>query len=140
MNQSPPPRRLGRSIAAIAGGFLVAAILSTVADLVCHATGIYPPAGQPMADGLWALALGYRLVFQALAGYLTAGWAPANPMRHVFFQGAIGTVLCAVAALVLWNKGPEFGPKWYSLGLVVTAVPSVWIGGWWRTRAGVAAR
>lgn len=93
-----------------------------------------------MADRLWLLALGYRLVFQALAGYLTARWAPANPMRHVFVQGGIGRALCAVAAVALWSKGPEFGPKWCSLGLMATALPSVWIGGWWRTRASVAAQ
>lgn len=134
MNETTPPRRIGRSIAAIAGGFLIAAILSTAVDMICHATGVYPQAGRPMAAGLWVLAICYRFIFQALAGYLTARWAPANPMRHVLIQGWIGMALCAVAAVVTWNKGPGFGPHWYPLALMVTALPSVWVGGWWWTR------
>jgi hypothetical protein len=28
-----------------------------------------------------------------------------------------------------WNSGPEFGPKWYPLALVVVALPCAWLGG-----------
>jgi hypothetical protein len=28
-----------------------------------------------------------------------------------------------------WDKGPEFGPKWYPIALVATTVPCLWIGG-----------
>ena len=32
--------------------------------------------------------------------------------------------------VVTWNAGPEFGPKWYPLSLVATALPCAWFGGW----------
>ena len=28
-----------------------------------------------------------------------------------------------------WNRGPEFGPKWYPLSLVAIAMPCAWAGG-----------
>lgn len=130
-SDAPAPRRIGRSILAVAGGFILVAVLSTATDQLCHATGLYPPAGRPMPDALWLLAWGYRLVFQSIGGGLTARWAPHHPMRHVWIQGWIGTALCAVAVAATWNQGPDFGPKWYSIGLTLTALPSVWIGGRW---------
>lgn len=126
------PRNIGRSLLAVAGGFIVVAVLSTGADQVCRAAGLYPSAGRPMSDALWMLAWGYRLLFQAIGGGLTARWAPRHPLRHVWIQGWIGTVLCVGAVAATWNQGPGFGPKWYSIGLALTALPSVLIGGWWQ--------
>ena len=33
------------------------------------------------------------------------------------------------SAAATWNKGPEFGPHWYPLALVATALPCAWLGG-----------
>jgi len=41
--------------------------------------------------------------------------------------GAIGMVLGIIGAAVTWNRG--LGPHWYSVALVVTALPSAWAGG-----------
>jgi len=38
-------------------------------------------------------------------------------------------VLAAVGAAVTWNKGPEFGPHWYPIALIVLALPCAWLGG-----------
>jgi hypothetical protein len=124
-----PSRRLGRSAWALFAGFLVAAVLSLGTDVVLHATGLFPPWGQPMADALFVLALAYRLLYTVLSGYVTAWLAPRAPMAHVLVGGAIGTVLATLGAVATWDKGPEFGPKWYPLLLIVTAIPSVWAGG-----------
>src|SRR4029077_2634278 len=68
----PPPSRRLRSIGAVTGGLVVVAALSTAVDAVLHATGVSPPAGKPMAAGLYLLAIAYRSAFQIGGGYLTA--------------------------------------------------------------------
>lgn len=82
-----------------------------------------------MADHLWVLALAYRIVFAVAGGYVTARLAPTRPMRHVLVLLIIGTVLGLLGVLSSWNKGPEYGPLWFSLGIVITCVPSTWLGG-----------
>ena len=43
--------------------------------------------------------------------------------------GFIGLLAAIAGTAATWNKGPEFGPKWYPIALVVLAIPSVWLGG-----------
>lgn len=119
----------GKSIWAVAAGFLTAALLSIVVDQVLHATGIYPPVGEVMADGLFGVATTYRVIFQAFGGWLTARLAPAKPMKHVWILGGIGLVLSLLGILAWKSMGAAGGPLWYPLALVVTAIPSVWLGG-----------
>ena len=132
---------LGRSILAIVTGFLVGAILSLGIDAVLHATGIYPPWGQPMSDALFGLATAYRTIFNILGCYIAARLAPRNPMKHALVIGVIGLIVSVVGAVATWNKGPEFGPHWYPVLLVVLCLPCAWIGGKLRERqiAAVAA-
>jgi len=94
-----------------------------------HATGIFPPLGLPMADSLFVLALAYRIIFSVAGGYLTARLAPDQPVKHALWLGIIGFVLGLAGAAATWNRGPEFGPKWYPLLLAATAIPSTWLGG-----------
>jgi len=118
-----------RSIGAVIAGLLFIVILSTLADVVMHATGIFPPWFTPMADSLFLLALAYRSVFSILGCYLTALLAPNRPMRHALILGGIGVVLSAAGTAATWNKGPEFGPRWYPLALIILALPLAWLGG-----------
>ena len=41
-----------------------------------------------------------------------------------------GLILSVVGLVATWNAGPELGPRWYPILLVVTALPSAWVGGW----------
>lgn len=118
-----------RSIVAVVVGFVVVVVLSTATDAVMHATGVFPPMFQPMSDALFVLALAYRTAFTILGGYITALMAPAKPMKHAIVLGAIGMVVGTAGAVATWNKGPEFGPHWYALALIVLAIPSTWVGG-----------
>jgi hypothetical protein len=59
-------------------------------------------------------------------------------MQHALILGAVGVVLSLIGLLATWNKGPEFGPKWYPLALVVLALPCAWIGGRLGSRTRVA--
>ena len=118
-----------RSVGAVLAGMLFIIIISLVTDAVMHATGIFPPMFQPMSTSLWLFATAYRIVYGIAGGYLTARLAPDRPMRHAIILGVIGLVLSIAGAAATWGRGPEFGPKWYPLGLVVTALPCAWLGG-----------
>lgn len=121
-----PPRRIGRSIGAIFLGLVAVVALSTGGDMIFHATGVFPPPGEPMPQHeLLALALSYRLVFDTLGPYLAARFAPSAPMRHALILGTIGFVLGVLGAVVMWNAGPN----WYPIALAATALPCAWVGG-----------
>ena len=113
-----------RSVGAVMAGVLVNVVAATAIDLVLHATGVYPP-GQPMSNGLFALATAYRLVIAIASGFVTARLAPARPMAHALVLGAVGLVLGLLGTVVMWNAGPH----WYPIALVVTALPCCWLGG-----------
>jgi MFS-type transporter involved in bile tolerance (Atg22 family) len=127
-------QNLPRSIGAIVAGFLAGAILSLGVDAVLHLTGIFPPWGQPMSDGLFGLAAAYRTVFNVLGCYIAARLAPRNPMTHALAIGIIGLIVSIAGAIATWNKGPEFGPHWYPVILIVLCLPCAWLGGMLRER------
>jgi hypothetical protein len=132
--QNPATHDWGRSAGAVIAGFLCTALLSVGTDAFMHARGIFPPSGQVMSDALFAWAATYRLVFTVLGGYVTAALAPHRPMSHVLILGAIGGLFATAGAVATWDAGPEFGPRWYPILLVVTALPCVWAGGVLRMR------
>src|SRR5437762_1621896 len=122
-----------RRIGAVLAGLVVIFVLSTAADLVMHATGVFPPWGQPMSDALFALATAYRIVISIGGCYLAARLAPTRPMQHALVLGAISVVISIIGAAVTIGRGPEFGPMWYPLALVAAAMPCAWVGGRLRT-------
>jgi len=113
----------------VLAALLVVFILSLGTDVVMHATGIYPPWFQPMAASLFVWATTYRIVYGVFGGYIAARLAPDRPMQHTLALGVVGLVLSAAGAVATWNAGPEFGPRWYPLALVATALPCAWMGG-----------
>jgi hypothetical protein len=125
------PRRTVRSVGAVIAGMVVGVLLTIGTDLVLHATGVFPPWGQPMlnADAVLLLAAAYRVVYGVAGSYITARLSPNRPMQHALVGGVIGLVVCIVGAVVTWNAGPTFGPHWYPLALVATAMPCAWLGG-----------
>jgi hypothetical protein len=117
------------SLVAVGAGFFTTALLSLGTDVVLHAVRVFPPWGQPMSDALFVLATVYRIVYTVGGGYITARLAPGRPMRHVIVLGCVGLVAATIGLVATWNSGPELGPKWYPILLVVTALPCVWLGG-----------
>lgn len=120
---------IARSLGALAAGFVVTAATSLGADALMHGVGVFPAWGEPMSDGLFVWATVYRLAFTILGGYVTARLAPRRPMAHVFWLGVVGTVAATAGAAATWNAGPAFGPRWFPVLLVITALPGVWTGG-----------
>jgi hypothetical protein len=122
------PHRLWRSIGAVLLGFLAVVVLSLTTDQVLHVLRVYPPWGQPMHDpGLNLLALAYRIVYTVVGGYITARFAPHNPMRHALALGIVGLVVGAAGAIATIPMG--LGPSWYPIALVVIALPLTLLGG-----------
>jgi hypothetical protein len=87
------PTSILRSVAAIFAGVMTVIVLSLGTDVILHATGIYPPWFQPMADPLWVLALAYRIVYGIAGGYVAGRFAPNQPMKHALIVGFIGLAL-----------------------------------------------
>jgi len=129
MNETPPPRRIPKSIGALFAGFVVVVVLSLGTDLALHATGVMPPWGERMSDALFLLATAYRTLYTIAGSYVTARLAPHRPMKHALAGGVIGLALSIVGAVATWDRGRDFGPHWYPLALVATAMPCAWAGG-----------
>ena len=129
MNEVRKPGRMLRRIGAVLAGLIVVVILDVGLDTVMHATGVYPPWFQPMSNSLWLLAVGYRTIDGIIGGYIAAWLAPDRPVVHALVLGIIGIVFSTAGVIATWNKGPEFGPKWYPLTLVGIALPCALIGG-----------
>jgi peptidoglycan/LPS O-acetylase OafA/YrhL len=110
-------------------GFFATFILSIGTDMLLHAAGVFPQWGQPMSNALFSLATAYRTIYTVAGGYITARLAANKPMGHVWTLGVIGLLAAIAGTVATWDKGPEFGPKWYPLALVVLAIPCVWLGG-----------
>ena len=123
------PTSILRSVGAVLAGVVAVIVLSLATDIVLHASGIYPPWFQPMADWLWVLALAYRVVYGIVGSYLAARIVRDRLMMHAMIVGVIGFVLSIVGVAVNWNKGPEYGPRWFSIVLILIALPCAWIGG-----------
>ena len=86
---------------------------------------------QWMREGVFtftAAMAGCNLVFWVLAE-IAGGWTAAKISRR---QGAVwalaGLIGIYLAALHLVLSWPRF-PWWYNLGVVIPAVPAVWLGG-----------
>jgi len=127
-------RRVLRRICAVLAGLVVIVILDVGIDIVLHATGIYPPWFKPMSTPLWLLAIGYRMMDGVVASYIVARLAPDRPVGHAMVFGSIGVLMSIAGVIGTWNRGPEFGPRWYPLALVAIALPCAWVGGRLRQR------
>ena len=80
-------------------------------------------------DGALLLATVYRTVYGVVGSYIIARLAPDRPMQHALVGGVIGLALSIVGAVATWNRVPTFGPHWYPVALIVTALPCAWVGG-----------
>jgi hypothetical protein len=131
MNEPHSQRHTLRSIGAVLAGMVVGIALTLGTDEILHVAGVFPPWGQSMVgyDGALLLATAYRLVYGILGSYITALLAPNRPMLHALVGGVIGFIVSIVGAIATWNGGPAFGPHWYPLALIVTALPCAWVGG-----------
>jgi hypothetical protein len=128
MQESTSPQHRLRSIGAIVAGLLATVVLSVGTDAALQASGVFPRSGAAMTAGMFLLASAYRFVYGAVGGYVTAALAPRRPLRHALILGGIGLLLSLLGVAASWGKEAEMGPLWYPLLLVLTALPSTWLG------------
>ncbi len=127
-----------KSVAAVVVGIVVGVAVTLGTDQLLHMAGVYPPWGEPMHEpGLNALALGYRVVFQVMAGWLIARLAPSAPVAHALVGGAIGFVASLLGVVAATQA--DLGPLWYPIALAISALPTAWIGGLLYARGAKAA-
>ena len=129
--QSDPrvqPRRLGRSILALLAGIVVGIVLSVGTDWGLHLIGLVPAPAQNerWPNQFLLLAAVYRSIYGVIAGYLIARLAPNRPMGHSLLAGALGTLVCTLAAFATWSS--TIGQHWYGVALLVMALPTASIG------------
>lgn len=142
MNEPSTPTLLRRalgSLGAVLAGILASIVLVGAIEALLRATGIYPPMFQPMADHQWAIALALRVAFAVVGGLLTARLAPAHPMVHAMILGCIATILSGSFVLINWSKGPEFGPHWFSIAVIISNAPLAVLGGSLVTKRSIPA-
>jgi hypothetical protein len=118
-----------KSFLAVVAGLMFTIAASITLDLIMYSSGLFPAKGESMATNHWLIALGYRMVCAIGGGWITARFAPARPIFHSVILGGIGTLIALVGCVLSWNAGPAFGPHWYPIALIVTALPVTWLGG-----------
>lgn len=121
----------GKSIWAVAAGFLTVVVLSIATDTVLESIGFFPPIGEGLFDTtLLLIAFTYRSIYTIAGGYVTATLAPQNPMRLVIILGWIGTAAGTAGVFAGWNLSDH----WYPIALAATGFLFTWIGGKIKTR------
>jgi hypothetical protein len=124
-SQIPPPR-LGRSILALLAGIVVGIVLSVGTDLGLHAIGVVPAQSERWPNQLLLLATVYRSIYGVIAAYIIAWLAPNRPMGHALVAGALGIVVSTLGGAAAWSS--TIGQHWYSVTLLLTMLPTSWIG------------
>jgi hypothetical protein len=109
---------------AVFAGLLAIFALSMGTDAALHATGIFPPVGQRMSDGLFALATAYRVAYGIFGCWLAARLAPDKPALHAWVLAGIGLVFSTAGAAAMW----KMGPPWYSLAVIAMNPLCAWAG------------
>src|SRR5687767_11499532 len=116
-----------KSIGAVLAGLIFIATTHTGTDAILEGTGVLPKGHLNVGPGLILLVIFYRTIFSIAGCYLTAKFAPRNPMKHSLILGGIGTVLSAAGAIAAADM--NIGPAWYGWSLVVIALPIAWLAG-----------
>jgi hypothetical protein len=129
MTSTTPQRSSGRTVGAIIAGLVVGIVLTLATDAILHATGFFPPYDQVASNASLAVATFYRFIYGIVGSYVGARLAPDRPMWHAMFLGWLGVAASLAGAVLTWNRGPQYGPHWYPVSLIVLALPAAWIGG-----------
>ena len=118
-----------KNFLAVIAGLVFTIVLSMGLDFVMHRFGVFSDDPAGMSTGDWLLALAYRLLAAIGGGWITARLAESRPIFLAVILGIIGAVIGLAGLLAIWMLGPDLGPLWYPVLLVITAVPCTWLGG-----------
>ena len=115
-----------RSVLAVLAGVVFIVLAITLVDIALTFAGIYPPPDKPISDSLALLLVFYRTVFGIVGAGIAARLAPSKPMIHAMFVGGICMALALADLVASW--GDKLQPNWYSIALVLLALPRSWVG------------
>jgi hypothetical protein len=127
-------KKIFQSIGAFIAGLVATFVLSYATDAVLEQIGVLSSGSLPMygSELLIITILVYRNIYIVVGSYVAARLAPDHPMGHALALGVFGFVLLILVTIATWNM--SLGPAWYSLMLIVFALPSAWLGGKLRLR------
>lgn len=119
--------KIFKSIGAFVAALIAVFVLSYGTDFLLQATGLPVLQMNYASASLIVAIIVYRNAYNVLGGYIVARLAPARPVGHSLALGAFGFIGSLAATVATWNM--HLGPAWYSLSIVVLALPSAWVGG-----------
>ena len=132
-----------KSIAAVLAGMVLIVALSNGTDFILENNGVLPKYPQPLVStGLILLVTLYRAIAGVLGAYVAAALAPNRPMRHAMIIGYIGVAISTAGLVAVLTVDNEFTrvarqtPLWYTIALIIIALPCAWLGGKLKTRNG----
>ncbi len=119
-----------KSIGAVVAGFVLVVALALGTDMLLVLAGLFPDMKHPelYSDGQYAVITLYTALYSAVGAYVTAWLAPSRPMTHALVLGVLGTLSSGLGAVANWHLAA--GHEWYPIALIVIALPSCWLGGW----------
>ena len=115
-----------RSTGAILAGFLFVVVTSILTDFILSKTGIMKEPFHANPSWFIGLVILYRCLYGVMGSYLTAKLAPGKPMQHAMTGGLIGLAISLLGAITMW----DIPPHWYPVALVITVLPTAWLGGY----------
>jgi hypothetical protein len=122
-----------KGIGAILAGIIFIVVTHSLTDFILESLGIFTPPDQGFhTTWMVVTATIYRSIFNVGGGYVTAALAPDRPLLYAIILGLIGTVLGAVAAVMVIPM--NLSPAWYPIALAILALPCTWLGGKLRTK------
>lgn len=123
---------MGRSIVAIAVGFVVIAALALGTDLAIRAAipGAFGPTGRTDSVPILLLVLGYVGLYATFGCWLAARLAPDRPMRHAIILGLLGFAFNIMGTIAAWDTAP----RWYHISALCLVMLWAWLGGYIRER------
>jgi hypothetical protein len=81
-----------------------------------------------------AIAIGYQCADKFQPATTPAKLAPAHSMKHVWVLAALGQMGGIAGVVAGWNLSAH----WYPLAIAVTAIPTVWLGGYLATKSKIS--
>lgn len=115
-----------RRAVAVLAAIIVVTLLEFGVDELFYALGVLP-RGPHGIFHLHLLEISYRILFAVFGGYLAAWLAPDFRFRHAIAYGTVSLALSTLGAITTWNM--NLAPAWFTLTLVVIALPAAWLGG-----------
>jgi hypothetical protein len=118
---------MGRSLLAIATGFILIAALSIGTDVALMAAmpSLYEADGSTTSLPVLLLTIAYVGLYATGGCYLSARLAPAHPMRHALILGVLGLIFNIAGSVSRWNMAPA----WYHLTSIALVMCYAVIGG-----------